>query len=215
MGKITAISAGRRQGKRVNIFLDGRFAFSLEADVAEQEKLEVEQTLSAEQVEALTRSDQQQRCYNAASRYLSYRPQSESEIRQKLTRRGFDNMSVEATIARLKDVGLIDDFAFAQFWKDSREMFNPRSRWMTKLELKQKGLSQDIADQVVGTIDDSDSAYRAALGKVRSLACADYEIFRRRLGGYLRRRGFSYGVINHTVERLWKDRGSVQDAPLD
>jgi hypothetical protein len=34
---------------------------------------------------------------------------------------------------------------------------------------------------------------------------SDYQSFRRRLGGYLKRRGFGYGVINHTVERLWQE----------
>jgi regulatory protein len=61
---------------------------------------------------------------------------------------------------------------------------------------------------VVNIIDDDDSAYRAALSKARSLPQADYQSLRRRLGAYLERRGFSYGVINHTVERIWQEQES-------
>ena len=207
MRKITALRAGRGRGKRVNIFLDGRFALSLEAEVAAKEGLRVEQVLSSEQIEALARSDRFHRHLNAAVHYLSYRPRSESEIRERLRQRGFDGDSVEAVITRLKEQGLVDDMAFAQFWKDNRQSFSPRSRWLTKLELRRKGVANDIIDEVVTAIDDTDNAYRAALSKARSLPLADYQSFRHRLGEYLKRRGFSYGVINHTVERLWQEQG--------
>ena len=147
------------------------------------------------------------RCLNAAVHYLSYRPRSEFELRERLHQRGFDGDSVEVVLAKLKEQGLVDDAAFAQFWKDNRESFSPRSQWLTKLELRRKGVASNIIDEVVDTIDDEDSAYRAALSKARHLPRSDYQGFRRRLGEYLKRRGFSYRVINHTVERIWQERG--------
>ncbi len=208
MRKITALRAGRGRGKRVNIFLDGKFAFSLEAEVAAKEGLKVEQMLSAEQIERLSSSDHLQRCFSAAVHYLSYRPRSESELRERLYQRGFDGDSVETVITRLKVQGLVDDMAFSQFWKGNRESFSPRSQWLTKLELRRKGVADAIIDQVVDAIDDEDSAYKAALKKARVLSQSDYQNFHRRLGEYLRRRGFSYGVINHTVEQVWQEQMS-------
>ncbi len=208
MGKITALRVGRGQRKRVNVFLDGRFAFSLETEVAIKEGLQVGQELSGSQIEALARSDHFHRCLNAANHYLSYRPRSESELRERLHQRGFNGDSVEAVLTKLKEQGLVDDMAFAQFWKDNRESFSPRSQWLTKLELRRKGVANNIIDQIADTIDDEDSAYRAAQSKARSLSLSDYQSFRRRLGDYLKRRGFGYGVINHTVERLWQELGS-------
>ena len=205
--RITAIRAGRGQRKRVNIFLDGKFAFSLEAETAVKEDLQVGQELSANQIEVLDRSDQFHRCLNVVARYLGYRPRSEFELRERLRRRGFDGDSVVAVIAKLKGQGLVDDLAFAQFWKDNRESFSPRSQWLTKLELRQKGVADGIIDQVIGSVDDDESAYRAAWSKARSLPLSDYHSFRRRLGQYLKRRGFGYGVINHTVERIWQEQG--------
>ncbi len=205
MRKITALRIRRGRGKRVNIFLDGKFAFSLEAEVAAKEGLKVEQALSANQIEALTKSDHFHRCLNAAIHYLSYRPRSDSELRERLHQRGFNDGTQEAVIARLKEQGLVDDTAFAQFWMDNRQSFSPRSRWLTRLELRQKGVANNIIDQVVDAIDDDDSAYRAAMSKARSLPRSDYQSFRRRLSEYLKRRGFSYGVINHTVERLCQE----------
>jgi len=188
------------------VLLDSKFAFSLEAEVAVKEGLQAGQELSASQIETLVRSDHFHCCLNAAAHYLSYRPRSESELRKRLQQRGFDIDSVDAVIAKLKEQGLVDDIAFAQFWKDNRESFSPRSQWLTKLELRRKGIDGDIIDQVVETINDSDSAYRAALSKARSLSLSDYPSFRHRLAGYLKQRGFSYEVINHTVEQVWQER---------
>jgi len=206
--KITALRAGRGRGKRINIFLDDKFAFSLEAELAAKEGLRVEQALSDEQAEALTRADHYQRCLNAAIDFLSYRPRSESELRVRLGRRGFESDTVEAVIARLKERGMVDDMAFAQFWKDNRETFSPRSQWLTRLELRQKGVANEVIDQVVESIDEDNSAYRAGLSKSRRLPRSDYESFRSRLGQYLKQRGFGYRAINGTVERLWQEQES-------
>lgn len=204
MSKITALRIGKGQRKRVNMFLDDRFACSLEAETVIKEGLQVGQELSSGQIEALSGSNHFYRCLNAASHFLSYRPRSEFEVRERLLRRGFDNNTIESVIAKLKEQGLVDDLAFAQFWKENRDSFSPRSQWLIKLELRQKGVTDDLIDQVIDTIDD-DSAYRAALSKARSLPRSDYQSFRRRLGEFLKRRGFGYGVINHTIERLWSE----------
>lgn len=189
----------------MDVFLDGRLAFGVPADLAMKEGLKVGQELPESRLESLASLDRDQRCLNAATRLLAYRPRSEAEIRQRLQRRGFDSDSTEKTLARLKEQGLVDDIVFARFWKDNREAFSPRSRRLTKLELKKKGLNNDIVEQVVGEIDDSDSAYRAALSKARRLSTADYPDFRRRLGEYLGRRGFGYEVISETIKRVWKE----------
>jgi len=189
------------------MFLDNRFVCSLEAEIVIKEDLQVGQVLSVSQIEALTGSNHFYRCLNAAIHYLSYRPRSEFEIKERLRRRGFDDNTIESVIAKLREQGLVDDASFARFWQENRDSFSPRSQWLTKLELKQKGVTDDIIAQVIDAIDDDDSAYRAALSKAQRLSQADYQSFRRRLGEYLKRRGFGYGVINHTIERLWSEWG--------
>ncbi len=205
MKRITAHRVGRGPKKQINIFLDGKLAIGPGAEGAAQEAPPV-QTL--EPSSPSHRPDSFQHCYNAATRYLSYRPRSESELRERLRQRGSDDNSIRAVIAKLKEQGLLDDATFAKFWKDNRETFSPRSRWLTTLELRRKGVANEIIVQTVQTMDDKDCAYRAALNKARTLSGTDYEPFVQKLGGYLKRRGFSYSVINQTVEQLWQDRAA-------
>ena len=109
-------------------------------------------------------------------------------------------------VAQLTDDGLLNDAIFAEFYKDARDYFRPRSKWLTRQELKQKGISSEIIEQVVGTIDDEDNAYRAALEKAKRLSEVDYETFVRKVGSHLQRRGFSSSVIKHALNKAWEDR---------
>jgi regulatory protein len=207
MSKITRLVKAKTREKRVKIYLDGRYACTLLAEVVLKEGLKVGRELSEEQLALLNSNNQYQRSLNTAARLLGYRPRSETEIKQHLLRRGFDSESTLKTLAYLKDQGLVDDVAFARYWVENRESFRPRSRRLAGLELRRKGLNKDIIDQVIGNIDEGESAYRAAQTKIRHLSPTDYNDFRQRLGSYLARRGFNYEVINSIIDRTWQERG--------
>jgi regulatory protein len=205
MSTITAIRTGKRIEKRVNLFLDGKFAFSLERERAAQEGLKVGLELSSDRLDALMTSLKLSRCLDTAYRYLSYRPRSEAELRERLQRRGFPSEHIEQTFTKLREQGLLDDVGFARFWAENRATFRPRSRGMTRSELRKKGISEDAINQVVSEIDETESAYRAAVTKARRLSRLDYPEFRQRLGDFLRRRGFTYDIIIRTIRRVWQE----------
>jgi len=147
-----------------------------------------------------------QNCLDAAYRYLSYRPRSEGEMKQRLHQRGFDSEAVERTITNLKKQGLIDDYAFAAFWKNNRLSFKPKSKRLIAGELKGKKVAQEIVEQVTEDIDDDSNAYKLGCSRMQMLAHLDYPDFHRRLSNYLGYRGFSYEVIKRTVALLWQER---------
>jgi regulatory protein len=147
-----------------------------------------------------------QSCLDAALRYLSYRPRSEWEIRKHLEKKGFSPTSVQAVLLSLREQKLVDDVAFAEFWKTNRESFSPRSRAMLRSELRRKGIAQDIVAEVIQGVDEEASAYEAAQKKARRFATLDYDGFRRGLAAFLRQRGFTHEVAQQTINHLWKER---------
>ena len=205
MGVITALRMNDRK-KQVNVFIDGSFSFTVVDDVAATAGLKIGQQLLAEQIIELKQASLFKTCLEAALHYLGYRPRSEAEVRQRLRRRGFRDEVVDEVIIRLKELRLLDDVAFAHYWKDSRLSFRPRSKRLIKLELRQKGVSAETANEVVEDLDDESAAYEAGVKKARALSNLDYNEFRRRLSGYLRRRGFDYGTASAAVARLWQER---------
>jgi regulatory protein len=207
---ITALRINGRK-KQVSIFIDGSFSFSISEEVAATSGLKVGQHLSAEQIDKLKKADLSHNCFGAALNYLGYRPRSEAEIRQRLHRRGFNDEVVDKVVIGLKERRLIDDVAFAQYWRDNRLSFRPRSRRLIKLELRQKGVAAETANEVVEGLDDESAAYEVGLKKARVLSGLDYREFHRYLSDHLRRRGFDYEIIRSAVARLWQEQqpGSV------
>ena len=141
----------------------------------------------------------------AALRFLSYRPRSAAEVRSRLRRR-FPHPLVERVIETLAKQSLVDDSKFATMWRNSRDSTSPRSAMAIRRELLSKGVSRDIADEASREVDDRDNAYRAGVKHVRRLEEADFQTFRRRLWGFLMRKGFSRSLARDTVERLWEER---------
>lgn len=150
--------------------------------------------------------DALQNCLNAAYRYLSYRPRSEGELRQRLHRHEFAAEVVEKTLVQLKEQNLVDDSAFARFWKDNRLSLKPKSKRLIMRELKDKKVASEIIERVTQDIDDEDNAYRLGYSRMHVLAHLDYPHFQRRLSSYLSYRGFSYQVIKRTVALLWQEK---------
>ncbi|MBI4762530.1 MAG: RecX family transcriptional regulator [Chloroflexota bacterium] len=203
MKKITAIEAQKRRPNRVNIYLDGEFAFGLERITAAW--LRVGQELNEQKIAQLQAEDARERALQQALLFLSYRARSESEIRRNLRKHEIPEAVIEETLERLRRDGLANDKQFAQAWVENRNTFRPRSRRMLALELRQKGLDDEAAKSALAGVDDEALAYEAAQKRASRLRGLEWSEFRTKLSGFLARRGFSYPVIASIVTRVWNE----------
>lgn len=203
MKKITAIEVQKRTPNRVNIYLDGEFAFGLAHIVAAW--LRVGQELSEEKIEQLQAEEARERAFQQAMLFLSYRARSESEIRQNLRKHEIPEPVIEQTLERLKQDGLANDHQFASTWVENRSAFRPRSRRMMAMELRQKGLDDEAISSATKSVDDEALAYEAAQKRVPRLKDLEWSEFRKKVSDFLGRRGFSYSVIAPVVTRIWNE----------
>jgi regulatory protein len=206
MAKISAIVSQKGDPDRVNIHLDGEYAFGLAQIVAAW--LKVGQELSEEKIASLQAEDARERAYQQALLFLSYRTRSESEIRQNLRKHDLPEEVIEQTLVRLRENRLADDGQFARAWVENRNTFRPRSRRALAVELRQKGLSEETAQSALAAVDDEALAYQAGLKRTHRLRDLEWNEFRRKLSEFLARRGFPYSVIAPVVSRLWNETHS-------
>jgi regulatory protein len=203
MKKITALVVQKRNPNRVNLHLDGEFAFGLARIVAAW--LRVGQELSDEKIEQLQVEDSRERAFQQAMLFLSYRARSESEIRQNLRKHEIPEPVIEQTLDRLRQDGLANDSQFAHAWVENRSTFRPRSRRLMAMELRQKGLNDEAVSSAIANVDDEALAYDAAQKRVARYKSLDWNEFRKKLSDFLARRGFSYSVIAPIVTRMWNE----------
>ena len=207
--RVTAIRKQRREG-RVNLYLNGRFALALTLDAIAVAGLRSGDEISDEALRSLRRDAAGADATAAALRLLSYRPRSEAELRQRLARRGAPADLVDGAISRLRELGLVDDVAFARTWVDGRSRLSPRSKRLLRRELQAKGIDSEAAREALEPLDDEDTALRAAGRRADAMRGLPYPEFRRRLGDFLRRRGFDSATIRRTADRLREDTGDPQ-----
>ncbi len=194
---ITALKAQKAQRGRVNVYLDGAFAFSLAAIYAVA--LRVGQAISEAQVRALKQADEGERAQQRVLHLLAYRPRSVQEVRDRLRRLGVADDVIQQTVERLQQCGLLDDRAFSQAWAQSRQQRSPRSRRAIAWELQRKGVSEDHIAEALESVDERAAALAAAQRYSKRLAETDPLQRRRKLYAHLARRGFDYAVIEEVV----------------
>lgn len=199
--QITAIHVQKHDPNRLNIELDGEFAFGLSRLVAAW--LKVGDLLDEDRINTLIKSDSSEVAYQKAIRLLDYRPRTEKEIRQRLTQKEFSTLEIDQVVLRLKRANLVQDEKFAKMWIENRNDFHPRSQRLMRYELRIKGVAeQTIESALADSADDLDLATRAAAQYARKLNFQDRVLFRKKLSAYLARRGFSYGTISPVIRDL-------------
>ena len=202
--EITALTVQRRNKDRVNVYLDGQFAFGLAA--IEASRLRIGQVLGDNEIAELQQRDEIERAYERALNYLSYRPRSEWEVERNLREKGIDDPVIATVLQRLARTRLVDDREFARYWVDNRVRFNPRGLRGLRHELRQRGVSQAIIDDTLVDLDVEAAARKAAEAGARRLSGATRQDFRRKLQAYLARRGFSYTVIRPLIQEKLQER---------
>ena len=228
---ITALQADPADPNKVHIFIDGKHAMSVSLDIAANERLTVGQTCSPQRLEQLHSAQAMDDIYQKALAFLSYRPRSAREVEQRLRRKGFTPEQVSAVMERLRSQQYVDDREFARFWVGNRMTFNPRGPRLLKSELRQKGVPADIVDEVLkeqvetqeelvqqadeisaerGLTEDepvpgTDLANALARKRLRTYGNLEPQAARRRLSGFLARRGYGFDIIDAVWRRVSTD----------
>jgi regulatory protein len=211
MGKITALTRQKRNPDRVNVYLDDEFAFGLAAITAVS--LRLGQTLSPAEIERLKGSDLEEKAKNVAIGYIEYRPRSIAETRQHLQKKEYPDDVIERVVQRLAEVELLNDAAFARYRVEQRETFKPRSKMALQMELRKKGIERALIETAVAEVDELAAATQAAQAKARRYHSLPQQEFRKKLGGFLQRRGFGYDIVREVTEALWEEfNGDASEA---
>jgi regulatory protein len=209
MKKITAISVQKKNPNRVNIYLDGEFAFGVARITAAWLKNGDE--LSDEKISRLLAEDTREWAYQQSLLFLSYRARSEKEIRQNLQKHEISEEVIEETLVRLRNAGLANDNDFARLWVENRSTFHPRSKKALAIELRQKGLNDEAIQHSLVGVDEETLAYETGLKRATRFRGLAWMAFRKKLSEFLARRGFSYSVIAPIVSKIWNEtNGDMQ-----
>lgn len=209
MGKITDISAQKRNKNRVSIFIDGEFVCGLDAVAAVSARIKIGDEISPSELKKIVEESEKNSAFERAVGYLSIAPRAGKEIRKYLLDKGYDIDVVVATVEKLIAYRYIDDYAYAQSYVKSKS--KKYGKFRIASELKQKGIDSETISEL---LDESgeDGIVEVARKYVKSHKSADVQKLKRFLAG----RGFSWDAISSAVRYLDEDGAfNVDDGYAD
>jgi regulatory protein len=154
--------------------------------------------------------DDFEKFYRASLNYLSFRPRSEKEMRDYLTKKKCDNTTSKRIIESLKRTKFIDDEEFARRFVEQRTKIKPKANRVIKYELKQKGIVKELIDQL---FEDKEESKTSDFSKALDLAerkmpryakIEDKRKVYEKLGRYLASKGFDWDTVKEVIDRVLK-----------
>jgi regulatory protein len=148
MSVVTQIKS-QKNNKRVNVYLDEKFAFGLDLENYMKLGLKVGQELSEKEAKTIINKAEFQKTLDKLLRFATLRPRSEKEVKDRLIKYKVHESLYKKLFNKLKRLGLLNDEKFAQWWIDQRLQFRYKSRRELEYELRAKGIDREIISQLI------------------------------------------------------------------
>ena len=192
----------QKSGKRLNVYLDNKFAFGIDLENFVKNGLKVEQELSDSKVGEIVKKAEFQKTLDKLLRFVTLRPRSEKEINDWLKRKKIHESLYKELFDRLKRLELVDDEKFARWWVNQRSSFRPKPKRILNNELRIKGIEKEIIEEVLKeeNVDEEKIARELLEKKKYKWKKLDRKIARQKMSGYLARKGFEWDAITRAVD---------------
>lgn len=212
---ITQITAGVRNPNRVNIFINGRYTFSLDINQVIDLQVKVGRVLSEAELQELRAASEFGKLYQRALEWVLMRPRSIRETRDYLKNRQLKRIqtnrkraneelkplpeiqttTLELVLQRLVERGYVDDEKFAEFYVENRFTKKGVSTKRLRSELSKKGISQSIIERVLNESVRTDQDELMKMLRKKRKRYDDQKLI-----AYLVRQGFNYADAIEAVE---------------
>ncbi|MEK7611171.1 MAG: RecX family transcriptional regulator [Patescibacteria group bacterium] len=223
MPEVTAITPQKKPG-RLNIFIDGRFAFGLNEEDLYKSGLKTGQVITEDDISRLKKVNDEGKVLENVLHFLEFRPRSEREIRTHIKNYYFRKkkseseeevgLIIENILVRLSRLRLLDDRSFAVWWLEQRQNSGrPQGKWRIKLELTQKGISREIIDEVLASsgANEFDLALKAVRRKLPAYTKLPVREGKFKITRYLLGHGFSAVIAREVIKQVFADLQSPSD----
>jgi regulatory protein len=145
--------------------------------------------------------------YKAAVRFLSFRPRSEKELQDYLTKKKCDDLTSKQILESLKRDKFLNDEEFIRWWVEQRTILKPKAMRVIKFELKQKGINKELLDSFFEENEDSNSDFTNALKLAEKKLRTIHDRSERRkvqekLGRYLAGKGFDWDTVKTVIDQI-------------
>ena len=216
MPQITSIEPQKRRQGRFNIYVEGKFSFAADENMLAKNILSVGKSLSADDIEKLTKENEAGKLFDASLRFLSYRQRSEKEVKDFLVKKiarcenikfnlASQSPVISQIITRLKKQSFLNDEEFAEWWVKARTGSQPKGPYVIRMELLRKGVDKEIVEKAISKITNQKELGSKVIEKKLVIwkTLTNLEL-KKKIYEHLARRGFDSKTINEVIAQIVK-----------
>lgn len=200
MPVITSIKP-QKNNKRVNIYIDNKFAFGIDLENFVKFHLKVDQELDEKQINKIIKEAEFKKILDKLLNFATLRPRSEKEVKDYLKRKKSPESITKELFKRLNSLELINDTKFAKWWVEQRQSFSPKTKRVLSNELRIKGINREIIKDILEEteIDEVKLAKELIESKMYKWERFDPKIKKQKISQYLAGKGFDWNVIEKII----------------
>jgi regulatory protein len=219
--RITKIEQQKKRRGRRNIYADGQFVLGLSDETLLRAGLRTGDEVSAGRLAALQQMEERQRTKRTALRYLSTRPRTEREMRDRLREAECSDADIAAVMAELEQAGLVNDEEFARSYVRDALARRPSGRKLLRQKMLLLGLEKELVEHTLDDLLSAEGQEDSALSSARRYLAKKpvppdqkgLHKLRTLVAGHLARRGFSWDAITPVLHALLPLHHQRDDSP--
>lgn len=205
MAKITKIEVQKRNKERVNIHIDGEYAFSASAELVYKEKIKSDMEVDEIRLTEIISESNFLKCKETSLRIITRCYKTESEMKDRLVEKGYNGKEIDKTIEFLKEYKFIDNRAYAQMYV--RDRLRSQGTQKIKYALLRKGIDEEEIMEILSYVDsekEEEVGTEIAIKKYKQLLKKEEDIYKikSKLGTFLLSRGYEYSLVKEIIRKV-------------
>lgn len=202
MPVITRIGRQKNNNERYNLYLDEKYAFSLDEAVLIKYQLSKGKVIEEFTLDEIVFDDEVRKAFNKAINFLSYRMRSEYEVKQKLLQNEYGEAVILEAIRKLYEYGFLNDESFTKALVETQKKNSKKGPTAIRQELKKKGIDKDLQEKVLGNYSEEeqvDIARTLAEKIINQNQDKTPRQIKQKVQDTLQRKGYNFSIITQAL----------------
>lgn len=205
MPEITKIARQKNNAERYNIYLDDKYAFSVDENVLVQFQLTKGKVLEDWSIDEMIFEDEVRKAFNRALHFLTFRMRSEFEVKKKLLDADFGEAVVLEAIQKLKSLGFLNDETFSKALLNTQKATGKKGPKSIRQEMRKKGIDKDLQEEIISGYSEQEQisiATELAEKVIRTERGKTPFQVKQKIQDTLLRKGYGFDIIGQVVEQV-------------
>lgn len=205
---ITKIEFQKKNKARVNIYMDGDYAFACDAQLVYIHNITKGRAMDKESLYNIVNEDNYIKGKTCALHFLERSFKSTKQVIDKLTMKEFDVKTIDRVMDFLRQYDFIDDSKFIQLY--IQEKIRSCGKNKIKFALLKKLLPKELINEELNKINNEqllETAFKLANKKIVTLSKSekDKRKLYKKTADYLARTGYDYELIRKVMDEIARD----------